>query len=180
VKRRSTSVVMCAIFVALAGCGGPPAPEGPSNSAASASATAAIDPAGGTLQFPMAAGYGGSFVYSANDASGVVTVALTTTTAPVAGLAGPAPAGTTLVSFEFTLSKSVTFAKWYRLLTTITIPASIPTAGHTFAEYGYDLTTGNGTGSNPGVVNGTTITFSPGLGPVTLLDHRFVMTLVMN
>ena len=54
----------------------------------------------------------------------------------------------------------------------------MPTAGHTFAEYGYDLTAQTQLGWNPGVIDGTTITFPKGLLPVTLTTHRYLYVLV--
>ncbi len=103
-----------------------------------------------------------------------------TTTVPVAHLPGPPPPGTSLAYFEFTLSHSVTFAHWYRLLTSIVIPPTVPTSGHSFDEYGYDLTNGTQLGSNPGTVNGTSITFAPGFGPVTLTDDTYLYVLMMR
>jgi len=86
-----------------------------------------------------------------------------------------------LVAFEFTLDRSVKFADWFFLLTTITIPSSLATNGHTFDEYGYDLTQGVGGGYNIGTVQGTMISFGQGLGPVTLLgNHTYLVVLTMR
>jgi hypothetical protein len=128
------------------------------------------------LSFPQGGGYGGTFVYSTNNAAGITA---TLTTLPPPTVSNPPP-GTELAAFELKLSASVTFAAWYSLLTSITIPPAVPTAGHSFGEYGYDLTTGVAEGWNPGTVAGTSITFEPGLGPVTLTDHTYLMILVMN
>jgi hypothetical protein len=91
----------------------------------SASTVATIEPSGGTLQFPLADGYGGSFVYSSNDAPVATTAELTTTTAAVPNRPGPPPPGTILASFEFQLTNSVRFSKWNSLLTTIRLPSTV-------------------------------------------------------
>ena len=161
--------------LALSACGGS-AVEAPRP--VSASMVAAIEPSGGTVQFPLADGYGGSFVYSSNDAPVATTAKLTTTTASVPNRPGPPPPGTILVSFEFQLTNRVRFSKWNSLLTTISVPSTVPTSGHAFAEYGYDLTTRTQLGWNPGVINGTTIAFPTGLLPVTLTTHRYLYALV--
>ena len=96
----------------------------------------------------------------------------------VAGAPNPQPSGTILVSFEITLSQSVTFSEWHDLLTTITVPSTVPTSGHSFNEYGYDLTTGVAQGLNPGTVSGATIAFGSGIGPVTLESHTYLIVLV--
>jgi hypothetical protein len=166
--------------LALSACGGSAVEAQRPVSAApvSASTVATIEPSGGTLQFPLADGYGGSFVYSSNDAPVATTAELTTTTATVPNRPGPPPPGTILVSFEFQLTNSVRFSKWNSLLTTISLPSTVPTAGHAFAEYGYDLTAQTQLGWNPGVINGTTIAFQTGLLPVTLTTHRYLYTLI--
>jgi hypothetical protein len=172
----ATRFVLAALTaLALSACGGS-AVEAPRP--ASASTVATIEPSGGTLQFPLADGYGGSFVYSANDARVATSAQLTTTTATVPNRPGPPPPGTILVSFEFHLTNSVRFSKWNSLLTTISLPSTVPTAGNTFAEYGYDLTAQTQLGWNPGVISGTTIAFPTGLLPVTLTTHRYLYTLV--
>jgi hypothetical protein len=160
--------------LALSACGGS-AVEAPRP--ASASTVATIQPSGGILQFPSADGYGGSFVYSSNDAPVATTAHLATTTATVPNRPGPPPPGTVLVSFEFQLTNSVRFSKWNSLLTTISVPSTVPTAGHAFAEYGYDLTAQTQLGWNAGVINGTTIAFPTGLLPVTLTTHRYLYML---
>ncbi len=151
----------------------------PAATFATASANAAINPAGGSISFPVAGGYGGTFVYSANDAPPNTSAALLTTTRRV-GIPGPQPPGAILVSFEFTLSQSVKFADWHELLTTITIPATIPTSGRSLYEYGYDLTKGIGIGINPGTVSGTSIVFRSGGGPVTLTADTYLLVLVIT
>ncbi len=132
--------------------------------------------------FPSVGGYGGTFAYSSNNAVSGNVATINTIGAPSASLMpGQPPPGKVLVAFELTLNQSVTFASWYRLLTTITVPTSVVTAGHTFSEYGYDLTNSVGEGYNPGNINGTTISFSPGLGPVTLLaNHSYLTILAMQ
>jgi hypothetical protein len=114
-----------------------------------------------------------------SNGSGSVTAALVTTTGAIGGLPGPAPRGTPLATFEFTPSADVTFSAWNDLLTTITIEP-MPTAGHTFEEYGYDLTSGVAQGENPGPLSGNTVSFGSGFGPVTLLPHHYAVVLVMN
>jgi hypothetical protein len=164
----------------LGGCGGSiPAVPGPFPAAtpATAKAFAAISTAGGTITFPAAAGYGGAFEYSANNAAGIVSVALVTTTSEIAELTSQSIPGTPLAAFEFTLSQSVTFQDWQGLLTTITIPRGIATAGRTFDEYGYDLTANTADGFNPGTVNGQTISFTVSSGSVTLQNHRYLLVL---
>jgi hypothetical protein len=165
------------MVLTLSGCGGSSV-EAPRP--VTVSSAAMIEPAGGVVQFPTADGYGGSFVYSSNDASGATTARIATTTATVPNRPGPPPPGTILASFEFQLTANVTFSKWYSLLTTISVPSTLPTAGRTFAEYGYDLTARTQLGWNPGVANGTTIEFPMGLGPVTLTTHHYLYTLVTH
>ena len=165
----------------LGGCGGSagptlPAPF-PTASPATATATAAIEPAGGIVTFPVAAGYGGAFAYSANNAGSTARVTLVTTTDDIAELTTQSIPGTPLAAFEITLSQSVTFQDWRGLLTTITIPAGIATSGRTFDEYGYDLTANTADGFNPGTVNGQTISFSVSSGPGTLQNHTYLLVL---
>lgn len=144
--------------------------------------SAPLSPSGGTVVFPSIGGYGGTFVYSSNNAVPGASASISTISAPSASLVpAPPPSGTMLVAFELTLNQSVTFTSWYRMLTTITVPASVATSGHPFSEYGYDLTSQVGEGSNPGTLNGATITFAPGFGPVTLLaNHTYLIVLAME
>ena len=122
------------------------------------------------MNFPNIDGYGGTFVYSSNNATGTTNATAVTIVKPSASLVpGQAPPGKMLVAFELTLNQNVTFADWYSLLTTITIPADVSTSGRALNEYGYDLTAGVAEGYNLGTVNGSTISFGGGLGPVTLL-----------
>jgi hypothetical protein len=176
-KNKTAKIVAAILCVSGAGCGQSPTttPFQPTSFPA-ASATAAIVPGGGSLSFPAAGGYAASFVYSANNAVGVTATLTTLPPPPVSG----APPGTELAAFELTLSGSVTFAQWSELPSSIMIPPVVPTAGHSFGAYGYDLTTGVAEGWNPGTVAGTTITFGPGLGPVTLTGHTYLMILAMN
>jgi hypothetical protein len=178
-------VVLLAGCLALAACsggarsGGLPYPEG---GVAVAVVDAGIpytniEPGGGTFDFPGVGGYIAHFTYTENSATAIVGVNSSATLGALPGLPPPAPAGTPLVSFTFALASSVTFVNWNRIPSEITIPSSLSTAGHTFAVYGYDLTTGVAMGNNPGIVNGTTITFSPGVGPVTLTTDTYAYVL---
>ena len=176
--------LVLALAIVLPGCGGNATPQ-PSTSnplAGYVSLSVPLSSSGGSIVFPSTFGYGGSFVYSANDAAVGTTARIAVINAPSANLLpGQAPSGNLLVAFELTLGQSVTFAKWYRLLTTITIPPSVSTAGRAFSEYGYDVTKGVAEGSNPGTVNGTTSLFNPGLGPVMLLaNHTYLIVLAMQ
>lgn len=139
----------------------------------------AISALGGALRFPSVAGYGGTFVYSANNASSAATATIVTVDQPGASLIpGQTPPGTELVGFELTLNENVTFTNWYRMLTTIVIPSAPSPDGGTFSEYVYDVTAGIAEGSNPGTLSGTTISFGIGLGPVTLLaNHTYLIIL---
>jgi hypothetical protein len=172
---------LLSLVVVLAGCGAAAAPQPAPQPAPplEQSANAAIDPSGGTVTFPNVAGFGGTFVYSANDAPAGAAASITTIEAPAASMVpGPAPPGEMPAAFEFELNQDVTFVDWYRLLTTITVPSSLASSGHVFSEYGYDLTVGVGEGSNPGVINGNTISFAPGPGPVKLLaNHKYLLVL---
>lgn len=165
------------LLTALAACGGAAPPT--ASTPAPRSANVAISASGGTVNFPDVAGYGGTFVYSSNDASSAAAATVVTIDKPgVSLIPGQAPPGTVLAGFEFMLNQSVTFTNWYRLLTTITIPSATAANGRTFSEYGYDVTAGVAEGYNPGTVSGTTISFGAGFGPVTLLaNHTYLIIL---
>jgi hypothetical protein len=175
-------ISLLAFVAVLTGCGVAAAPQ-PLSPPVEQSANVAIAPAGGTVTFPSVGGFGGTFVYSANNATaGMATATITTIDGTAASLIpGQLPPGKMLAAFEFELNQSVTFIDWYRLLTTITIPSSITPGGHTFSEYGYDLKNAVAEGSNPGIINGWTISFAPGPGPVTLLaNHTYLLVLSMQ
>ncbi len=160
--------------IAMAGCnsGAPPGPA-----SATSSARVALKITGGQVAFPTVGGYGAVFRYSPNDLSATTMVDLATSSAPMLTVPGGAqPPGVQLAAFRFTLGTRITFEHWYRLPTIVSIPA--PAGGRSFAIYGYDLTTGVGTGINPGNAAGTTITFSAALGPVTLLPHEYLFVLI--
>ncbi len=169
------------LVATAAGCGSSSqSPQGvvvPTPAPASATASAAIAPGGGTITWPVAGGYGGAFIYSANNATASVPVTLSTSTYPVSQLTSQSVPGTPLASFELTLPQSVTFANWQGLLTSITIPPTLSTAGHTFDEYGFDLTANVASGYNPGTVVGTTIDFSVSATSVTLANHTYLLVL---
>lgn len=168
---------LLSLVVVLAGCGAAAAPQ--PAPPLEQSANAAIDPSGGTVTFPNVADFGGTFVYSANDAPADAAASITTIEAPAATIVpGSTPPGEMPAAFEFELNQDVTFVDWNRLLTTITVPSSLASSGHAFSEYGYDLTIGVGEGSNPGIINGNTISFAPGPGPVKLLaNHKYLLVL---
>jgi hypothetical protein len=169
------SALLC---VAVTACGGgtPSAPQSPP---APLSQTVAINQNGGTATFPAVAGYSATFVYSSNNAPPGTNATITTFAAPSASLIPTQPpSGTLLAAFEFSLNNSVTFSQWNRMPTAITIPASAASTMHSYSAYGYDLTTGVAEGYNPGTLSANTITFTPGLGPVTLLGgHTYLMVL---
>ena len=136
---------------------------------------------GGSLAYPLAGGYSAIFQYSANNAGPETSVGLVTTTKPVANVpGGVAPPGIFLVAFTFTLNQSVTFSQWQRNPTTVSIPVAAAARKGQYAIYGYDETLGMGIGSNPGSMNGTSITFSPGFGPVTLDAHTYLFLLTVR
>jgi hypothetical protein len=169
---------LLALVVVLAGCGAAAAPQAVFPPIEQ-SATVDVAPSGGTVTFPNVAGFSGTFLYSANDAPAGVTASITTIDAPAVSIVpGPTPPGNLPAAYEFELNQTVTFVDWYRLLTTITVPSSIASSGHTFREYGYDLTNAVGEGYNPGTINGNTISFAPGPGPVKLLaNHKYLLVL---
>ena len=177
--RLTVSIFPAALFWGLTGCGASGPPDTASGSA-TASGTATINPRGATLNFPSVDGYGASFVYSANDAPAGTIATSTLSNSLDTSLPSLPPKGTELVNATLTLSQTVTFTNWYRLPTTITLPASIETQGHSFAAYGYDLTAGVEEGWNPGTVTGRTIAFGAGLGPVTLKNHTYLYILTMR
>ena len=62
----------------------------------------------------------------------------------------------------------------------MSIPAAAATSNGQYAIYAYDETTGVGIGSNPGTLSGTSITFSPAGGPVTLEAHKYLFLLTLR
>jgi hypothetical protein len=165
----------------LGGCGSRlPGPQSPAAVGTSA-LTALLAPGGGSLAYPSIDGYSANFYYSTNTAVPNTSVALVTSTERVANVPGGiAPPGAILVAFTFKLNQSVTFGQWYRNPTTVSIPAAAATGRGQFALYGYDETTGIGIGWNPGTQVGTSITFSRGLGPVTLDAHMYLFLLTLQ
>lgn len=173
-------VLLVATLAALAGCGSAlrPAPSYDTYLPTLNTITAPVNPSGETFAFPSAGGYSGTFIYSASNAAESTSMTATTLAGPQANLvpAGQMSPGTMLVAFEFTLNANVTFSNWKRLLTTITIPSSVLTAGDMFNGYGYDRTAN--IGESPGVVTGTSINLGSGLGPVTLFGgHTYLSVL---
>lgn len=176
--------LLAALFLlaplAAGGCGGA-GPSVAAHTTLTASSHEHLSAGGGSLAFPALAGYGASFAYTANNAAGGASAGVVTTVNPVLTYpAGNTPPGTVLAAFDFTLDRSVTFRGWNRLPSAVTIPAGLAVAGHTLEIVGFDRTTNVAIGINPGSVAGTTVTFSPGLGPVTLTPHTFEFVLTVR
>jgi hypothetical protein len=168
----------CAMF--LASCAASAAP--PASPSVSTSASVTLQPTGGTLTYPAGGGYTATFAYSSNNASSGVVATVTTITNPPSSLVPmDPPAGTTLIAYELTLNSDVTFTIWNGFLSSVVLPQSIQPAGHTFSDYGYDLTLGVASGSDPGTVSGSTVTFPAGRLSVTLrANHTYLMVLAMQ
>ncbi len=91
------------------------------------------------------------------------------------------PPGTMLIAYEITLNNDVTFTVWNGFLSSVVLPQSLQPSGHTFSDYGYDLTVGVASGSDPGTVMGSTVIFPAGRFAVTLLaKHTYLMVLGMQ
>jgi len=151
----------------LAGCGGGGGGSSstPSGGSTSTSATASIQipPSALSALGPSFDGYTPTFWYPANNAdpnnepSAVVTVSTTALT----GLPSPQPTGTQLLNVTFRLTAAVTF-QGCPYFSPVTIPSYLVTAGRTFYESTYDLTTHAVMNCNPtsSSLNGLTLTFS--------------------
>lgn len=103
-------------------------------------ASQTVAPAGGSIALPAVGPYGGTLTYPSGARAGT-DVALTTSTAPPPGTSKVLPGnvvGKPLVYVTVTFSQNVTFLGGVGV-TSMTLPASIPVAGHTFAYSVYDL-----------------------------------------
>jgi len=146
------------------------------------SANAALQPAGATLTYPDSGGYTATFVYGSNNApSGTVATITTITNPPASLIPMDRPPGTMLIAYELTLNEDVRFTVWNGFLSSVTLPQSIRPSGRSFADYGFDLTLGVASGSDPGTVSGSIVSFPAGRLPVTLVaNHTYLMVLVMQ
>ena len=171
-------LAVCATAIASCAPGASP----PSDTSVTVSASATLEPAGGTLTYPAGGGYTASFAYGANNAPAGTIANVTAITNPPASIVPmDPPSGTMLVAYELTLNQAVTFTVWNGFISSVTLPQSIQPSGHTFSDYGYDLTLGVASGSDPGTVNGSVVSFPAGRPPVTLLaNHTYLMVLAMQ
>ena len=91
------------------------------------------------------------------------------------------PPGTMLIAYELTLSQDVTFTVWNGFLSSVVLAQALQPSGHTFSDYGYDLTLAVAEGSDPGTLSGSTVTFPAGRFAVTLrANHTYLMVLAMQ
>lgn len=146
------------------------------------SVTVAVSQNGGNLAYPAGDGYAAAILTSSNDAPAGTIATLTTITNPPTSLAPmDPPPGTRLVAYELTLNQTVTFKVWNGFVSSVSLPTSVQPAGHAFADYGYDLTVGVASGSDPGTVSGSTVTFPAGRFAVTLkANHIYAMIVAMQ
>ncbi len=172
------AAALCALSVASCA----PRATLPSTAPVTVSASTTLQQTGGTLTYPAAGGYTATFSYSSNNAAAGIGATVTTITNPPASLVtmGPPP-GAMLIAFELTLDKDVTFTTWNGFLSSVLLPPSIQPSGHTLSDYGYDLNLGVASGSDPGTVSGSTVSFPAGRLPVTLrANHTYLMVLTMQ
>lgn len=174
--------LLVAVLCASAGCSAAAAPWVRAGESLTVTARATLQPAAATLVYPAGGGYTATFAYGANDAPSGTTAAVTTIVNPPPNLAPmDAPPGTALVAYELTLDNNVKFNVWNGFISSIVLPQSIRTSGRWFSDYGYDLTLGVAGGSDPGTVNGSTISFPAGRFPVTLeAGHTYLMIVAMQ
>jgi hypothetical protein len=169
------------IVVAMcAGCA--PGAFAPPKSTAAVSATATVQATGGTITYPGGGGFTTSFAYSANNAPSGTTATVTTITNPQVSLVPmDPPPGAMLIAYELTLNNDVKFNVWNGFLSSVVLPQAFQQPGNTFADYGYDLPVGVASGSDPGTVSGSTVSFPAGRFPVTLrANHTYLMVLVRS
>lgn len=177
------SITALSFLLLTAGCASASAtPAFEPATSTSVSSTATLQSTGATLVYPAGGGYTASMIYSANNAPAGTTVTVTTITNPPESLAPmDPPPGRALIAYEITATQNVTFSVWNGFITSISLPPSIDPNGHTFSDYGYDLTLGIASGSDPGTVSGSTISFPTGRPPSHFLaNHTYLMIVAMQ
>jgi len=150
----------------------------PSNFGGSASTNATINPAGGLVTLSTG-GFGGTFVYPANNAGASAGLGFTIETVAPSNIPQPGPTGTPFLYFEVRMNPSVQFDSGL-VVSPVTVPSSVQTVGVNFAETIYDATVGSQLGPTlTGTVNGQQITFSPTSGVLMATafdDYQFIIS----
>lgn len=162
------------VAIALAGCGGGGAAAPAPVHAVGDTVIIGSQPTTATL--PVSGGITGSMTFPAVNGSLALQLAASTV-APVGATLqrqrGPRASGTLSVYEYLTLTPSVTIAFPTIPAFTLTLPATIPTAGKSFFYGISDASAANPppafTAHGPAAVNGQTITFLADAGPLTVV-----------
>ena len=180
-KKRLRQIFCVQVALILAGCA-PSAIPPVSSASESFTTTVTLKSVATHLAYPSAGGFTATFAYGNNNAPAGTTATVVTIVNPQPTLAPmDAPPGTALVAYELTLNHDTTFSVWNGFVSSAVVPQAVSLSGHAVSAYGYDLTIGVASGSDPATIAGSNLSFPAGRPAVTLkANHTYLMILALR